>query len=344
MQKKHFAVIVTIMICAIFFLSSQALAKTKILKFAYPAPAKSDMGAAFEWWAKEVTKRSNGQVKVETYPMQSLVKAPQALDAVKFGVAEMSMIDVLLALKRFPASSVFSLPTVAFPSTPAGSVAGGAAFLEMSKKYKSFQKEFKEFKLVMCIGFVGQSFVAKKPLQVPNDLKGMKIGATGIAARYVESCGGVPVKISPPEAYMSMERGVIDSVLSNWVIILSRQLFEVAKDKYEYNVSQFPMPVFMNLKTWNSLPDDVKKIIDELAPQVLRVRAGITAKITGIAKKKWAGAGNTVGMPTPEQISLWEAKGKVFEEDWLKKMKAQGIDDAPAILAELKQRRAAVMK
>jgi TRAP-type C4-dicarboxylate transport system substrate-binding protein len=302
------------------------------------------MGISFDWWAKQLTERSNGQVKVETYPMQSLVKAPQVLDAVKYGVADLAMLDILIYLKRFPMTNVFTLPTLTFPSTEKGLVGGGDTFMEMATKYKSLRDEFRDFKLIFCIGFVGQSFVSKNKIETPDDLKGLKIGATGLAAKFVESCGGVPVKISPAESYMSMERGVINTVFSNWVIVLSRQLFDVADFKYEYNINQFPMPVIMNKDAYNDLPDDVKKIIADLAPQANRFRAQVTMKVYGIAKKKWEGFNKAITTPTQRQIAMWEAKGQPFVATWLENAQKAGAADAQDILSELKQRRADVLK
>jgi TRAP-type C4-dicarboxylate transport system substrate-binding protein len=344
MKKKSVVLALSVMMSILLIGVSQVPAKTTILKFAYPAPAKSDMGISFDWWAKQLTERSNGQVKVETYPMQSLVKVPQVLDAVKYGVADLAMLDILVFLKRFPMTNVFTLPTLTFPGTQKGLVGGGDTFMEMVAKYKSLGDEFDDYKLVFCIGFVGQSLVSKNKIETPNDLKGLKIGATGLGAKFVESCGGVPVKISPAESYMSMERGVINTVFSNWVIVLSRQLFDVADFKHEYNISQFPMPVIMNKDVYKGLSDEVKKIIADLAPEANRFRAGVTLKVNGIAKKKWEGSKKAVTIPTAEQIAMWEAKGQPFVANWLQNAQKAGAADAEDILAELKTRRAEVMK
>lgn len=344
MKKLLFIPLTIVLMFGLAFCAGDAPAQTKVLKFAFPMPSKSDMGATFDWYAAEVGKRSNGKVKIENYPMQSLVKMPQTIDAVLTGISEIGLIDTNVFARRFPVTAVFSLPTTTFPLTEKGKIASGEAFMNLYRKYVSLQKEYKEFKVLMCPGLNDYAMVSKKEIRLPDDLKGLKVGAAGMAAQITELCGGTPVSIQTPEAYMSLDRGVIDALFLSWGMVAARQIQEVSSYFLERNLTQLSLVAVMNLKTWNELPPDVRKIIDDLEHEALLFRTKQHMGLTGFAKGLWAKAGRTITVLSAEENRLWEEKGIPLEKKWLADMETAGKKDAPNILDELKRIRAGALE
>ncbi len=54
----------------------------------------------------------------------------------------------------------------------------------------------------------------KKPVKTLDDLKGMKIRCTGMAAKIVTALGGVPVAMPMGETYDALSRAVVDGSMA----------------------------------------------------------------------------------------------------------------------------------
>ena len=64
-----------------------------------------------------------------------------------------------------------------------------------------------------------------KPIQKPDDLKGMRIRTGGdLQAQVVKALGGSPVSMSSAEVYQALERGTIDGIMAYVGTIISRDL------------------------------------------------------------------------------------------------------------------------
>jgi TRAP-type C4-dicarboxylate transport system substrate-binding protein len=100
-----------------------------------------------------------------------------------------------------------------------------------------------------------------------EDLKGMKIRSTGIAAKVVTALGGTPVAMPIFEAYDALSRGVVDSMLSSLETLESFKLAEVTKFTTE-STSAGSIGIIcaaMNTGKWNVIPPDAQKVIEEVS-------------------------------------------------------------------------------
>ena len=62
------------------------------------------------WWAEQVTKKTEGRVKVQMYPARSLSTQESSLQNVLTGVADMYMLSTAVYRKFFPITSLIGLP------------------------------------------------------------------------------------------------------------------------------------------------------------------------------------------------------------------------------------------
>ena len=105
----------------------------------------------------------------------------------------------------------------------------------------------------------------KKPIEKVDDLKGLKMRIPGLAGRVYQSLG-VDVRLLPPgEIFPALERGVIDA--AEFVgPYLDRQLGLQRAAKYYYTTgwheTATASELIINKAKWNSLPPDLKAIIE----------------------------------------------------------------------------------
>jgi TRAP-type C4-dicarboxylate transport system substrate-binding protein len=98
-----------------------------------------------------------------------------------------------------------------------------------------------------------------------------------------------------------------------------------------------PLVTLMNQKKYDSLPPDLRKVIDELSGAWGAEFTGAAwdkNELDGIAAAKKAGA--TIYTVPAEERQRWAAKLKVVEEDWVKGMEAKGLP-ARQILTDLRE-------
>ena len=116
----------------------------------------------------------------------TLTPADKCYDGVEKGISDIGMSVLGYTRGRFPLSEVIDLPL--------GYRSGAAATELVNAFYGKFQpKEFDSVK-IMYFHAHGPGFLhTKKPVAKLEDLKGMKIRCTGLAAKIVTALGGIPV-------------------------------------------------------------------------------------------------------------------------------------------------------
>ena len=132
--------------------------------------------------------------------------------------------------------------------------------------------------------------LSTKPVEDCKDLEGMKVRAEGSWATYYDMLGARGTFIPGTEAYMGLKLGTIDA--SQWDVsaIVGLKWHEVAP--YWLIGGQndvVPGQILMNMDTWNSLPDDLKQVMREVAEQyyheLLNIHLEEMAKVAKLVKE-----------------------------------------------------------
>jgi TRAP-type C4-dicarboxylate transport system substrate-binding protein len=211
-------------------------------------------------WCKEVEKRTNGQVKVQYFPGQTLTKAKQNYDGVVQGMSDIGFCLFAYTRGRFPVMEVVDLPL----GYPSGVVATKVA----NDVYNKFDPEELKDTEVMYLHAHGPGllFTRKKPVKTMEDLKGVKIRSHGTSAKVVKALGGTPVAMPMPELYQALQKGVVDGGLYPFEVNKGWKMAEVI----DYATLDLPIAytstfyVVMNKDKWNSLPKDVQATIQQI--------------------------------------------------------------------------------
>ena len=109
--------------------------------------------------------------------------------------------------------------------------------------------------------------ISRKPLRSKADFKGLKIRTFGIEAEWYEAMGASAVFLGGGEVYTALATGVVDAV--RWgspSVQMKLGLHEVGR--YYLRNSPLPAPnnhIVVNQQAWNSLPDDIKAMMDKAA-------------------------------------------------------------------------------
>lgn len=244
---------------------------TTVLRFSYYWPATSNMSKeVFEPWAQKIQEDSNGRLKVELYPSATLSKPDTTYDAAVKGVVDIGSQAHGFTSGRFPLTQIAELPGLSSSATQMGCI------LQTLYDNGAISNEYEDSHLLFMYGAgPGSLHTTERLIQEPDDLKGLRIRhPSSVAANLMESMGASPVGLPVNDVYTSIQRGIIDGLSIPWGAVTTFKIDELTK--YHTNISFYSSAamVTMNKSRYESLPNDLKEVLDKNSGMVLAKKAG----------------------------------------------------------------------
>jgi TRAP-type C4-dicarboxylate transport system substrate-binding protein len=324
-MMKRIGIMITVL-CFIFgglyFMSSTAVLAKEPIKLTYsnffpPTHVQSQLA---ESWIKEVEKRTNGAVKITYFPGGALLKGPEIYDGILKGVSDIGMSVLGYTRGRFPAMEFIDLP-MGYPN-------GKVATCVINEFYKKFKlKEFDDVKVFYFMAHGPGIIQSKKPVNKLEDLKGMKIRTYGFGTKIIQGLGAVPVSMGQGQAYEALQKGVVEATLVPSEALKGWKQAEVIKYTIECYSIGYTAGFFiaMNKKKWESLPENVQKVFDEVSAEWIpkHGEAWDTSDKEGI--KFSLSLGNKVIPLSKKENARWANALKPVIDGFAKEAEAKGI-------------------
>jgi TRAP-type C4-dicarboxylate transport system substrate-binding protein len=316
-------------IAASLLVASSAFAADYTLKLHHllgpKAPAHTKM---LEPWAKQIEEKTGGRVKIDIYPAMSLGgKPPQLIKQARDGVVDIVWTVNGYTPGLFPRTEVFELPFIHTNDPRATNL----AMREMFDEYLA--EEYAGTKVMFLHVHQGQAIhTVDKLVRTPADVAGMKLRIpTRTGSWVIEALGAAPTAMPVPALPQALSKKVVDGALIPWEIIPPLKLQDLTKYQIEgHNGVRFGTTTFqvtMNQNTWNSLPKDIQKVIDEVNSEAWVAEVGTiwsNSDKGGIAVAVKAGN---------EHVVLTEAETNAFRDAiepvvdrWIAEVGEKGID------------------
>jgi len=110
---------------------------------------------------------------------------------------------------------------------------------------------------------------SKKPVKSLDELKGLKVRATGLSSKIVKVLGGAPVAMSQPETYEALQKGVVDATFCPIETLKGWKQGEVIECVTDTSVIGYTTAMFvvMNKQKWESLPADVQELFTTVSQE-----------------------------------------------------------------------------
>jgi TRAP-type C4-dicarboxylate transport system substrate-binding protein len=230
---------------------------TITLKYANFPPAPTFPCVQMERWAKEVEKRTNGKVRVQTFPGGTLLPAKGILDGVIAGLADIGNFAMSYQPGRFPISEAIDLP-VGFSSARAASL----ALLDLVEKYNA--KEFEKVKILTMYAAAPFHIITMRPVKSLKDLKGMELRVSGSQAEVLQRLGGIPIAMPQSDTPEALQKGVVKGMITAFEVLKDFNYAAYTSNVTIANLGTVTFAVVMNKDKWNSLPADVKKLFNDM--------------------------------------------------------------------------------
>ncbi|NMG16783.1 TRAP transporter substrate-binding protein [Aromatoleum bremense] len=305
-----------------------AQAQEVVLKVAHFLPPVSPAHTKFITpWCDKIAAESQGKLKCQIYPaMQLGGTPPQLLNQARDGVADIVWTLPGYTPGRFPVSEVFELPF--FTTTHEASSRAMWDFVQ-----NNAMNEFAGLKpIAVWVNGPNQLHFRDKRVNTLDDIKGMKVRAPSrLGNKLLASLGATPVGMPVPQMAESLAKGVIEGALIPWEVVPATKTHELtrfhAEAGGEYAMTTATMIFVMNQKKYDSLPAELKKVIDDNSGR--EVSAWVAAQFKGAdaaGREAAVAHGNTVYQLPAAEMAKWQAATRPVADEWIREISAKGAD------------------
>jgi len=332
---NYFLLVLGILII-LFGLTLQCNAEDKTYrwKIGAPVPESVPMGAGMYEFAQLVEERTNGQIKIDCFPVQQLGPWKDEFDNVIKGNQEMGFLP---PSPRYPQLAITFMDYTVTDWDNAKEVFGKNGFF-----YKYIEKSCEQIGIkllgIIIPGFDGYSGT-KGPVVYPDDIKKLKI-KTRVAYQtsklYFEKLGPV-VSVDMGEVFTALQLGTIDCQANQMAETVYTQFFDVTKYYTDINTLAAIMLIVINEKLWDNLPPELQTIIQKTADEVSTKVTRISQEKENEYYKKLEEGGVIVTRLTPEQREAWVKLAKETGGLWDKSRELFGNEAIDFLLENLGQ-------
>lgn len=245
-------------------LAGESHAKAKfVIRFNELNSAAHPMYRSDVYFAQLVAKKTNGAVEVQNFASSQLGKGRDAIESCQMGTLEMTETMTANVGTFYNAFHVFSLPFLFRDREHMLKVIDGPIG-------QGLLKELTQINLIGLFYYDSGSrsfYNSRKPIQVIDDLKGMKIRVpqSPIMIDAINAMGAGAVPLEYAEVYSSLQQGVIDGAENAAIAYYHMKHYEVANFFSLTHHFRTPDVVVMSLKFWQKLPKEYQNAILEAA-------------------------------------------------------------------------------
>jgi TRAP-type C4-dicarboxylate transport system substrate-binding protein len=264
MTRLLFAALVGLFTGAASFGSTPVWSQEVTLRLhSFLPPVANPMNHFLIPWAAKIGKDSNGRIKVQVFPsMQLGGKAEQMLQQVRDGV-----VDIGWALPGFTPGVMPKLEIFELPFLHRSTNATVRSLQEYVPKY--MKKDFEPYHVLLVHCHAGALFMTKDPINKVEDFQGMKLRSYSRTNAWIlEALGAAPLQVALPELAPMLSKGTVTGSILPYEIAPSVKM----QDLTDYFTTLAPpqprlstaiFTFLMNKQKYDSLPPDLKKVIDD---------------------------------------------------------------------------------
>ncbi|TMM51261.1 C4-dicarboxylate TRAP transporter substrate-binding protein [Sulfitobacter sabulilitoris] len=305
-------------------MSGTVAAAETVLIHGEAGPNRGARADALQWFADQLTERSDGDIKVDIQWGGALFKANAAVQSIGDGVADMGSVIAVYYPQEMVGYGIADLPL----NNPDAWV-GMRATDDLMRSSPEIQAQLKEQGLVYIgtwttsqvnIGCKGAA------IRTADDIAGLKVRGVGAYGKVFGEMDANMVNMSIYDAYQGLDTGLIDCSQGYSYAVAALKQAEVMDSYTILNWGQVGgLGIFMNEFTYDSLSDEQKAIVNQTGADMADEfgRMINAANDKAIASMKEAGV-EVIELPAEERAKLVE-KGQKFVGQWAETAQTVGL-------------------
>jgi tripartite ATP-independent transporter DctP family solute receptor len=245
--------------------------------------------------ARNLKEISNGQMTIELYANGQLGQERELLELLQIGSLDMTKVSAGILENFVPEMKVLTLPYIFRDSSHAWSVLQGPIGHQLLEKGHAYWLRG------LCFYDAGsRSFYSKdKPIQSPDDLKGLKIRVMNSqsAVDMVSALGGSPTPVSFGELYTALQQGVVDAAENNAPSFYTSRHYEICKYYSIDEHATIPDVLIVSTYLWDKLNEQEREWLQKAADNSVNYQKQVWAESVKESLKLVQEAGVQISHP-----------------------------------------------
>ncbi len=279
-----------------------------VLKLGHGLDVIHPVHRAMVYMAEMVKEKSGGKMVVQIFPNEQLGNEKECIESLQLGYLAMTKTSTAAMESFVPKLQVFGVPYLFRDSEHFWAAAKGPAGRELL-----LEGQDKGLRGLCYYDAGARSFYAKKPINTPDDLKGMKVRVQNslMSVKMIRAMGGAPTPVSWGELYTALDQGVVDAAENNPPSICSARHYEVCKYYSLDEHTRLPDMLIISTKVWNNLSPEFQQILQESVDESVEYQRKIWAEAEEQDMKTMVDAGLQVSKPDKKPFresvkSVWD--------------------------------------
>ncbi len=236
--------------------------KTQVLKVAFNQPDTHPQYKAMEEFGEVLKEKTDGAYEIDLYPNELLGAQRETIELVQSGTIGMSIVAGSLLEGFNEDFSVFNLPYVFDSKEHQMNVLNDKEIV--GDLYTSLEDQGVTV-LGAFHGGIRNVYNKTKPIETPEDLKGMKIRVieSDTNLQMMSYMGGVGTPLGQGEVYTAIQSGVLDGGENNELIFSNLKHVEISPYYSYTNHLMLPDYLILNTDILEGMSDEHKTIFEE---------------------------------------------------------------------------------
>ena len=328
----------TLFFIAIMAFSPSIVKNARAADFKKEYKLQVNVGPSFYWgigatkFADLVREKTKGQINIKPYFGSALLKGAQLKSAqmVSKGVIDCAYESTINISPVIPEANIFHLPffinTFENLDKMKAGRSGKAVFAAMEKVGLK--------PLAWAENGFRQVTNSRRPIQKPEDLKGLRIRVVGnpLFVDTFRQLGADPVNMNWGDAQTAFQQGVVDGQENPVGVLIPVQIWQYHKHVTLWNYLVDPLVIYWNQRQWNAFPPAIQAAILEAAMEsgrfeIALCRAGLDdGQSIRVLKEEF---GYTMEVPDP--VRFMESKGMTVSRLTADQVKAFAAATTPVM-------------
>lgn len=266
----------------------------------------------------------------------SIVAPRGVLEGIQLGLGDIGIVTTIFHSSTLPSQGISAVTP--FVSADARAVA--QAVDEIAREFPAMQNEFAaQNQVYLATGVVLNSYQVFTTEEVSSlsDLEGMKVAGAGLNLRYLEGIqDAAGVRGGLTDFYSMLQTGVVDAAMTWPEAAVTFNFAEVAPYMLRVDLGAVnSKTVTVNQDYWNSLPEEVQQVLQEVAIDYRDHLAGVAMDIAAESEAAFIEAGGTVIEVSVEDRTAWANAIPDIAGEWAAVLDGNGEDGAAILAAYL---------
>lgn len=315
---------------------SQASAQEVTLKIADSLPAEHIITKnTTEVFMAKVKEALGDKVAFQHFPAEQLGKAKDLLTVTQSGIADIGYIVPSYVSEKMPLGAVAELP-----GGTTSSCDGTLAFSALVKPggmLDGLEIEPNGIRVLYSVVLSPYQAIFSPRAEVAGfaDIAGKKIRSNpGPMELSLQSIGGTPVRMTPPEIFDAMTKGTIDGALLPFTSTFSYGLEQVIGSTTQgANFGSVGITYSISLNKWNQLAPDVQEALTKAGEEVTRSACVAFDEAELELAKQLEQAGVTLFEFTEEEKAEVEERFSGIADQWASHLDDRGLQGTEVLEA-----------